>query len=851
MPYYVSTTGVAANVWLEDLGRAVPITNPTVNLDLLLFGIDKEDIENSKDLQTAFANNHLEGVFNGIVINQAVVLAADDPATAVFDSLYQRRDEKGVANGYSETDGNNKIPIARLPDSITGAQVFVDYWDADANNPTIPAAAPGNKGYVYLVNNPGDTDIDGHTDWKNGDELISNGIEWAKIDNTDKVSSVNLKHGNVTLNTDDISEGGVNKYFSNSLVSSNPDVTSNNAKVSFPGTDTLGSDSSTKVASIENINDGLDAKIDTSTKGNANGVAPLGGDGKIPAEYLSLSTSNHSGTWDPNSGAPDPSPSNGDTWIADTAGSFGGNNYTPGDFAVYNSTLALWQRVPGPAGGGVQSINGDVGPAVNITTSNVPEGTNEYYTEAKVNANTDVSANTSARHTQNTDSKLDEGGGNEVSATELRTHVDNTTKHFLKTEISHTELQDKGTNTHAQIDAHVGSTANPHDTSIVNIESGTLAQLNSKVSNATLDDSGDSRPPQNHASNHIDGTDDIQDAAPTQKGLMTSTQASKLQGIVAGAEPNNISSANATDLTDGGETSLHIHDNRYYTESEMNTALGLKANDSEVVHKTGTESIGGQKTFTEDKIAIDSPNSSDNLEIGWFDETVDPDGYGIRRTGASGYFLWMPNADYPQMMIGAEDNVAGAAYLDVNNNRPLNLNTLDTGPGSPNYVKIGVGGLVVTGPINYSTDPPTAPIAGQIWIRDTDNIEFIFNGTSWISKTVFQEGAGRNSSATSNQYLRGYNGTPTNQAPILLNSNALLVGMTMNSYSNQAWTLELRKNGSVTVIASIAQTAGENQKIDMTKNLNMNAGDRLHIYCNGTDVEYPRGDIYYRWRVAP
>jgi len=73
----------------------------------------------------------------------------------------------------------------------------------------------------------------------------------------------------------------------------------------------------------------------------------------------------------------------------------------------------------------------------------------------------------------------------------------------------------------------------------------------------------------------------------------------------------------------------------------------------------------------------------------------------------------------------------------------------------------------------------------------------------------------------------------------------------MNSYSNQAWTLELRKNGSVTVIASIAQTAGENQKIDMTKNLNMNAGDRLHIYCNGTDVEYPRGDIYYRWRVAP
>lgn len=47
----------------------------------------------------------------------------------------------------------------------------------------------------------------------------------------------------------------------------------------------------------------------------------------------------------------------------------------------------------------------------------------------------------------------------------------------------------------ATLDAHVASTSNPHSTSIANIGSGTIAQLNSAVSDATLDDSSSARPP--------------------------------------------------------------------------------------------------------------------------------------------------------------------------------------------------------------------------------------------------------------------------------------------------------------------------------------------------------------------
>jgi hypothetical protein len=58
---------------------------------------------------------------------------------------------------------------------------------------------------------------------------------------------------------------------------------------------------------------------------------------------------------------------------------------------------------------------------------------------------------------------------------------------------SHLDLTDIGTNTHAQIDTHIADTANPHATDIENLGSGTLAELNAAITDATLDDSGDPR----------------------------------------------------------------------------------------------------------------------------------------------------------------------------------------------------------------------------------------------------------------------------------------------------------------------------------------------------------------------
>jgi hypothetical protein len=64
-----------------------------------------------------------------------------------------------------------------------------------------------------------------------------------------------------------------------------------------------------------------------------------------------------------------------------------------GDWAIFNG--ATWDKVDNTDA--VSSVNGFTG-AVSLTTANISEVTNLYYTDVRVSANTDVAANTAARH---------------------------------------------------------------------------------------------------------------------------------------------------------------------------------------------------------------------------------------------------------------------------------------------------------------------------------------------------------------------------------------------------------------------------------------------------------------------
>lgn len=98
----------------------------------------------------------------------------------------------------------------------------------------------------------------------------------------------------------------------------------------------------------------------------------------------------------------------------------------------------------------------------------------------------------------------------------------------------------------------------------------TLANLNNKVNDATLDKDTDSRPPDNHAANHTDGTDDIQDANAGQKGLMTVAYAGKLDGVEANATADQTGAEIKTAYEGEADTNA-------FTDADHNKLDGIEA----------------------------------------------------------------------------------------------------------------------------------------------------------------------------------------------------------------------------------------------------------------------------------
>jgi hypothetical protein len=94
---------------------------------------------------------------------------------------------------------------------LAGGVTYQGVWNASTNTPTLTSSV-GTKGYYYIVDVAGSTNLNGITDWKVGDWVIFNGSTWDKVDNTDAVSSVNGFTGAVSLTTSNIAEG-TNLYY--------------------------------------------------------------------------------------------------------------------------------------------------------------------------------------------------------------------------------------------------------------------------------------------------------------------------------------------------------------------------------------------------------------------------------------------------------------------------------------------------------------------------------------------------------------------------------------------------------------------------------------------------------------
>lgn len=105
------------------------------------------------------------------------------------------------AGNYAHLNENGKVPLEELDDSLLGNLQFQTLWDAENNNPQLPLV-PTQKGQYWIVSNGGERF--GLT-FNTGDWLVASDGVWQKVDNSDAVTSVNGKIGNVILTSNDIS----------------------------------------------------------------------------------------------------------------------------------------------------------------------------------------------------------------------------------------------------------------------------------------------------------------------------------------------------------------------------------------------------------------------------------------------------------------------------------------------------------------------------------------------------------------------------------------------------------------------------------------------------------------------
>ena len=152
---------------------------------LLSNKVEKED---GKGLSTNDFTNTFKQAYDGHLASTS----NPHNVTALQVGAYSKSENDNLLDKKANLDINNKIPLSEIPDSILGQLKYMGVWDFSSGFPT--GAEKGN----YWI-----TSVSGNG-YEVGDWAVYNGTSFDKVDNTDAVSSVAGRTGNVVLNKNDV-----------------------------------------------------------------------------------------------------------------------------------------------------------------------------------------------------------------------------------------------------------------------------------------------------------------------------------------------------------------------------------------------------------------------------------------------------------------------------------------------------------------------------------------------------------------------------------------------------------------------------------------------------------------------
>ena len=182
-------------------------------------GVDGTDGVSVTSARIDFDGSLVITLSSGVELNVGEVVAPDlaerikvitnggGTSQSVLDTLDSLQDQ--IDTLIPSQTGNSGKFLTTNGSSLSwatgsGGLAYQGTWNASTNSPTL-ASSTGTNGYYYIVATAGSTNLNGITDWQIGDWLLFNGSVWQKIDQSNLVTSVAGRTGDVVLNNTDVS----------------------------------------------------------------------------------------------------------------------------------------------------------------------------------------------------------------------------------------------------------------------------------------------------------------------------------------------------------------------------------------------------------------------------------------------------------------------------------------------------------------------------------------------------------------------------------------------------------------------------------------------------------------------
>jgi len=176
-------------------------------------------------------------------------------------SLKEDKSNKGIPNGYGSLDINGKQPLSEVNDALIGnvhwkgiynGTIIISSSDPLLIGVSLPLSSSTNVGWYFI--SQGSFTYSGKN-YETGDWIISNGIIWDKVDNTDAVATVFGRTGNIVAQTGDYTTAQVTEVTNKKYVTDAELVVLNNTSNTNTGDETTAT-IKTKLGSASTSDDG-------------------------------------------------------------------------------------------------------------------------------------------------------------------------------------------------------------------------------------------------------------------------------------------------------------------------------------------------------------------------------------------------------------------------------------------------------------------------------------------------------------------------------------------------------------------------------------------------------------------